>query len=99
MNRKQSLWLLPVLLWSAAGWAEATADGPCGMTGTLKDRMKECGGVMKLVTIDKDEHVIKMDHTGLLWGDLLEGTYTFEQAQTACNNVTPAQGYPIHPRR
>ena len=68
------------------------------MDGTLKERIKDCvQPMMKTVMVDIVFKVIKMDPTGLLWGDRLDGTYTFEQAQTACDNVTKDQGYPSIP--
>jgi hypothetical protein len=60
--------------------------------------MRDCGEPgMRLVTVDDKGNTIKMDDTGLLWGDPLDGSFTFEDAQQACKSVTKAQGYPSIP--
>jgi len=90
MNVKNMSWILPMLFFSPAAWAD-----PCGITGTLEQRIEDCGEtMMKLVTIDDAGHVIKMDDMGLLWGPNLDGTFTFDRAQVACEKVTEADGYP-----
>jgi hypothetical protein len=90
-------WILPIL-WNASGWATPTV-GRCGMTGTVEQRMKDCGDTsMKRVMVDPSgKKVIKRDDTGLLWGDPLEGTYSLTKAKEACENATAAQGYPSIP--
>lgn len=91
MNSRHGLWILLVLLWSFASHAD-----PCGTDGTLGERIQECGegSLMKLVMRDDAGSVIKMDDTGLLWGDLLQDDVTFWEATYACNNVGEADGYP-----
>ncbi len=99
MNVKQTVWILMALLWSVATWAEPVDDHPCGLRGSVEDRIKDCGGgVMKLVTRTESGKEVKMDDTGLLWGDRREdgprnnGYFTFDEAQTVCMTVTESEG-------
>ncbi len=100
MNGKKALWILPILLWSAAGGADPSQKDRCGTgsNATLEERLKDCtGGLMRLVMSDDAGREIKLDDWGVLWGPKLEGRYSFPTAQEDCKTVTAAQGYPRIP--
>jgi hypothetical protein len=104
MTGKRTLWFFFAILFSAsAAWAGDAKLKPCGLKGTIEKRIKSCQRrnhasaetKMKLVTVTKARQVIKMDATGLLWGDTLPTDYLFEDAMQACNYVSAADGYPV----
>jgi hypothetical protein len=106
MNGTKLFWIVPVVFFSAAAWAQADLKA-CGMSQpTLDKRISNCRARnwctardrMKLVTVDDGGRAVKMDAFGVLWGDrLVRGNkqeFTFEEAQTACRDATEADGYP-----
>lgn len=74
----------------------AYATGPCGMTGPIEDRIKECNlinGDFALVSrTEKGLEIYKDLKTGLLWGDRIMSDFNQYGSQKACEQeLTEAQ--------
>ena len=71
---------------------DPTAIFPCGLTGTVDDRIKDCSyqesstnGGFVLVTRTKEFKEVQKDtKSGLLWGDRLPTTMSYDDAMKAC---------------
>lgn len=72
---------------------------PCGLTGTIEERIESCSYVqtsvfsMTLVTRTKDQKEVWFDgHKKILWSDRIPEKMNFERAKTACEMIASEGG-------
>lgn len=84
----KSLFLLSLIIFMPNTWGK-----PCGLTGTITERIKECevskGHFHLVIRDEKGLEIYKDTKSGLVWGSRI--TYEFNQygSQKACDENLP----------